>query len=87
MTTQVTIPDHMKCAQQNGYGNVRDVLSIVDHVKVPRELKSKQILIETYAVSINPVDCKILNGNLKMIKRLSFPHIPGMSINIVCYDL
>jgi len=81
------IPSVMKAAQQNGYGDARNVLTLRDDVPVPRELSSKQILVRVHAASINPVNWKILNGNLSLIARLSFPHIPGNDIAGVVVDI
>ena len=81
------IPFVMKAAQQNGYGEVRNVLTLREDVPVPRELSSKQILIRVIAVSINPVDWKLLNGNLSLIVRTSFPHIPGKDVAGIVVDV
>ena len=72
-----SIPAVMKAAQQSNYGEVRDVLTLRDDVSVPRELSSNQILVRVNTASINPVDWKLLNGNLSLVSRQSFPHIPG----------
>ena len=74
------IPSTMTAVQQNGYGEARDVLSLGKDVVVPRNLSSNQILVRVYAASINPLDWKLLNGNLALIKRPSFPHIPGNDV-------
>jgi NADPH:quinone reductase-like Zn-dependent oxidoreductase len=77
----------MKAAQQNGYGDARNVLTLRDDVPVPRELSSKQILVRVHAASINPIDWKTLNGNLSLIVRLSFPHTPGKDVAGVVVDI
>ena len=79
-TTINSIPTMMKAAQQIDYGEARNVLTLRDDVPVPRELSSKQILVRVHAASINPADWKLLNGNLTLISRFSFPHIPGKDI-------
>ncbi|CAF0843561.1 unnamed protein product [Adineta steineri] len=81
------IPSVMKAAQQNGYGDARNVLTLRDDVPVPRELSSKQILVRVHAASINPVDWKVLNGNMSLITRFSFPHIPGKDVAGVIVDV
>ncbi|CAF5049723.1 unnamed protein product, partial [Rotaria sp. Silwood1] len=43
-------------AQQNGYGEVRHVLTLRHDLLVPLELSSKQILVQVHAASINPID-------------------------------
>jgi NADPH:quinone reductase-like Zn-dependent oxidoreductase len=81
------IPSVMKAAQQNGYGEVRDVLTLGQDVPVPRQLSSTQVLVRVYAASINPVDWKLLNGNLSFMKRYSFPHVPGTDVAGVVVDV
>lgn len=71
------VPSFMTAAQQTNYGNVRDVLTLDDHVPVPRELTPKQVLIRVHAASMNPADWKLLYGNVSLVIRYSFPHIPG----------
>ena len=88
-TTKATnsIPSVMKAAQQNNYGEARSVLTLGENVPVPRELSSKQILVRVYTASINPVDWKLLNGNLSIASRYSFPHIPGSDVAGVVVDI
>lgn len=80
------IPAVMKAAQQTGFGDVRQVLTLREDVPVPRELSSKQILVRVHAASINPIDWKTLNGNLSFIARFSFPHTPGKDVAGVVVD-
>ena len=81
------IPSVMKAVQQSNYGEIRSVLTMRDDVPVPRALSSKQILVRVNAVSINPVDWKLLNGNLSLVSRFSFPHIPGSDVAGVVVDI
>ena len=81
------IPSVMKAAQQSRFGEIRDVLTLRDDVPVPRELSSKQVLVRVHAASINPVDWKTLNGNLSLVTRFSFPHIPGKDVAGVVVDV
>ena len=74
------IPSIMVAAQQNGYGEACDVITLEHDVPVPRKLSSNQILVRVHAASINPIDWKLLNGNMSLIIRLSFPHIPGKDV-------
>ena len=53
----------MKAVQIKAYGGV-EVLEINDQAPKPT-LKDKQILVEVYAASINPIDWKIRAGYLK----------------------
>ena len=77
----------MKAAQQNGYGEARQVLTLRDDVPVPRVLSSKQVLVRVHAASINPVNWKLLNGNLSLVSRYSFPHIPGSDVAGIIVDI
>ena len=47
---------------------------------MPQELSPRQVLIRVYAVSMNPVNWKILNGNMSLVLRYSFSHIPGSDV-------
>jgi NADPH:quinone reductase-like Zn-dependent oxidoreductase len=85
-TTDNGIPNVMKAAQQSGFGEARQVLTLSENVPVPRELSSKQILVRVHAASINPIDWKTLNGNLSLITRFSFPHVPGKDVAGVVVD-
>jgi alcohol dehydrogenase len=87
ISTDNGIPLVMKAVQQSNYGEIRNVLTIRDDVPVPRALSSKQILVRVHAASINPVDWKLLNGNLSLVSRYSFPHIPGSDVAGVVVDI
>jgi NADPH:quinone reductase-like Zn-dependent oxidoreductase len=82
-----SIPTMMTAAQQNGYGEARDVITLEHNVPVPRRLSSNQILVRVHAAAINPIDWKLLNGNLSLIIRFSFPHIPGKDVAGVVVDV
>lgn len=60
----------MKAVIINRYGST-DVLHYTD-VKEPR-LNSKDILVEIYSTSVNPVDWKIRKGELKIFTGFKFP--------------
>lgn len=77
----------MKAAQQSDYGEARQVLSLRTDVPVPRELSANQILVRVHAASINPIDWKLLNGNLKLFSRYTFPHTPGCDAAGVVVDV
>jgi NADPH:quinone reductase-like Zn-dependent oxidoreductase len=77
MATGGVIPDQMKCVQHIEYGDARQVLSVVNDGEVPCKLKSNQVLVKIHAASINSFDWKMLNGNVSLIQKVSFPHIPG----------
>jgi NADPH:quinone reductase-like Zn-dependent oxidoreductase len=85
--TENDIPSVMTAVQQNGYGEARDVIILGQDVPVPRQLSPNQILVRVYAAAINPIDWKLLNGNMSLIKRYSFPHIPGNDVAGVVIDV
>ncbi|CAF1184828.1 unnamed protein product [Adineta ricciae] len=80
INNDISIPAVMKAAQQSSFGDIRDVLTLGENIRVPRQLSSKQILVRVCAAAINPVDWKILNGKLSLVTRYSFPHIPGTDV-------
>src|SRR5690606_32913285 len=54
----------MKAAVLKKYGSVDQF--IIKDVPVP-DLKDKQILIQNYASSVNPVDTLVRQGNMKLL--------------------
>ncbi|CAF1137288.1 unnamed protein product [Rotaria sordida] len=78
--TEDGIPSVMTAAQQNSYGEARDVITLRSDVLVPRQLSCNQVLVRVHAASINPIDWKLLNGNMSHVNRYSFPHIPGNDV-------
>ena len=74
------IPSVMTAAQQNSYGDSRNVITLRQDVSVPQKLSCKQILVRVHAAAINPIDWKVLQGNLSFINRFSFPHTPGTDV-------
>lgn len=68
----------MKAIQFNQYGTA-DVLKITE---VPRPtLQSGQILVQTKAFGVNPVDWKIRSGILQDFIPLTLPHILGFELS------
>jgi len=83
----ISIPLVMKAAQQSDYGEARNVLTLRDNIPVPRKLSSTQILVRVNAASINPIDWKLLKGNLSFLSRYTFPHTPGSDVAGVVVDI
>jgi NADPH:quinone reductase-like Zn-dependent oxidoreductase len=83
----ISIPFVMKAAQQSDYGEARNVLTLRDNIPVPRKLSSTQILVRVNAASINPIDWKLLKGNLSFLSRYTFPHTPGSDVAGVVVDI
>jgi 2-desacetyl-2-hydroxyethyl bacteriochlorophyllide A dehydrogenase len=44
------------------------------------QVKEDQVLVRVHATSVNPVDWKIRNGDMKAVSGLKFPKIPGKDI-------
>ncbi|MGB3616649.1 MAG: NAD(P)-dependent alcohol dehydrogenase, partial [Catalinimonas sp.] len=64
----------MRTILYNRYG-ATDVLEL-DQMPIP-EVGPDEVLVENYATSINPVDWKIRQGNLRVVTGLRFPKVPG----------
>lgn len=58
----------------NGYG--RDQILRVQDVPVPKPGLS-DILVKVHAASVNPVDFKLRDGKLRVLRRYRFPLILG----------
>ena len=65
----------MKALQIKGYGEIRKNV-FLDEVEKPQP-KEGQVLVEVHAASVNPVDYKIVLGNLKLLLRLKLPAVFG----------
>jgi NADPH:quinone reductase-like Zn-dependent oxidoreductase len=65
----------MKAAIYNRYGGP-DVIEIKD-IDTPKPTRD-QVLIKIHACSVNPVDWKVVKGNLKMITGYKFPKYIGI---------
>jgi len=65
----------MKAAVYNRYGDP-DIIEIKD-IDDPKP-GSNDVLIRMHAVSVNPVDWKVVKGNLKMITGKKFPKFIGI---------
>jgi alcohol dehydrogenase len=61
----------MKSWQITGYGTVRENLALKE-VSEP-VVKPGEVLIEIRSASLNPVDFKIVKGDLKRVQKLEFP--------------
>lgn len=73
--TNTALPKTMKAIRQHAYGEASKVLTMED-VELPTAT-GESILVKVTAASINPIDYKLLHGDLSMIKKFQFPHTPG----------
>lgn len=74
-TTNIVLPKTMKALRQHAYGEASKVLTM-DDLELPTAT-GESILVKVHAATINPIDYKLLHGDLAMIKKLKFPHTPG----------
>jgi NADPH:quinone reductase-like Zn-dependent oxidoreductase len=69
----------MKAAVIHSFGN-SNVLTIENDFPVP-ELKQNQVLVKVIATSLNPLDLKIREGELKQVLGNKFPMIIGNDVS------
>jgi NADPH:quinone reductase-like Zn-dependent oxidoreductase len=50
-------------------------------------ISPSQILVRAYAPSINPIDWKLLQGNISLVKPFSFSHTPGYDVARIVVDI
>lgn len=67
----------MKAVVIRKYGSASDLK--IEEVEKP-SAKNKEVLIEIYASSVNPIDWKLRSGMLRFIYPLSFPAILGFDV-------
>lgn len=68
----------MKALQIKGYGDVKSNLAFYD-IEKPT-IKENQVLIEVFAAGTNPIDYKIVEGELKRVVKLLFPARIGYDV-------
>jgi len=68
----------MKALQIKGYGDIESNLSF-EEIKKPTCSKN-QILVEIYSAAVNPIDYKIIEGQLKTLQKLKFPAPIGFDV-------
>lgn len=69
----------MKALQQLKYGEISDSVGFSE-IQKPI-LKKDEVLIETRAASVNPLDNKIVKGDLKAVRKYTFPVTMGHDIS------
>jgi NADPH:quinone reductase-like Zn-dependent oxidoreductase len=76
--------DGMNAAIYNHYGPPDQVIKVVDNLPKPAmPLKPHDVFIEVYASSVNPTDCRLMEGAsdvLEFIGIVSFPCTPGVDV-------
>lgn len=68
----------MKAIRYDRYGGV-DTLEYAD-MRAP-EPRANDVVIEVHAASINPLDWKIRNGEMRSMFDLDLPHVPGRDVS------
>ncbi|MCB1309841.1 MAG: NAD(P)-dependent alcohol dehydrogenase [Leptospiraceae bacterium] len=69
---------NMKAVLYHRYGDV-NVLQMAD---IPRPVpEANELLIEIHAGSVNPIDWKLRQGALRLIRPLNLPAIPGFDVS------
>jgi len=79
----MSVPDTMKAlVQESEYGDPADVLTVcTDHATPKLKEGSSAVLVKVQAVSINPIDYKIIQGFMKLIAKTKFPFVPGSDLS------
>lgn len=67
----------MRAVEYDQYGNA-DVLHMADH-PVPKRVHG-QLMIEVLASSVNPIDYRIRQGEMKGLIPFGFPRVPGYDV-------
>ncbi len=68
----------IKAFQITGYGDIASNLAFAE-VEKP-VINASQVLIEVHAASVNPIDYKTVEGELKVVSNLSFPAPIGFDV-------
>ena len=69
----------MKAVQITGYGDLKNNVTLTETERPTPQ--AHQVLIETRAASINPVDYKIVNGAMKSVLKLDLPTGLGYDVS------
>lgn len=79
----MAVPDTMRAlVQESDYGDPADVLSLRTDYPTPKIKEgSSAVLVKVHAVSINPIDYKIIQGFMKLIAKTEFPFVPGSDLS------
>jgi NADPH:quinone reductase-like Zn-dependent oxidoreductase len=78
------VPAKMQAVHGIDYGDIDEMLCVVDGVPVPRlvdlpeKTRKNFMVLRTLAVSLAPGDCRVLSGITRELQGPpSFPYIPG----------
>lgn len=68
----------MKALQIIGYGTIENNLKFTE-VEKPT-IRENQVLVEVHSAGVNPIDYKIVEGDLKKVRKLVFPAPIGFDV-------
>ncbi len=74
----------MKAIQFTGYGEVSKNVKISE-IKRP-VINQDEVLIETYAAGVNPLDIKVVEGKLKSVSKFKLPATLGYDVSGIIID-
>jgi len=79
----MAVPDTMRAlVQESEYGDPADVVTLCTDYPTPKlKEDSSEVLVKVEAVSINPIDYKIIQGFMKLIAKTQFPFVPGSDLS------
>lgn len=69
----------MKALQHIHYGET-SISVAFSEISKP-EIKTDEVLIETFAASVNPLDIKVINGKMKAVRKTTFPTTLGHDVS------
>ena len=69
----------MKAVQFTGYGEVSENIKFSE-IEKPT-INKDEVLIEAYAAGVNPLDIKVIEGNLKSVSKFKLPAILGYDVS------
>ncbi|MBF4410543.1 NADP-dependent oxidoreductase, partial [Vibrio anguillarum] len=75
----------MKALMMTQYGDVNTSLAFQTVAKP--QISNNQVLIKTHAASINPIDYKVLRGDMKAFSKLTFPAGIGRDVSGVVAEI
>lgn len=74
-----SLVDLMRAVTINNFGD-ENTLNYSEEVPIP-DFAPNQVLIKTYAASVNPLDIRIRNGDLSLLMGSKFPMILGNDVS------
>ncbi|WP_435262369.1 NADP-dependent oxidoreductase [Tenacibaculum sp. nBUS_03] len=74
----------MRAVQFTGYGTISKNVKISE-IEKPT-INKEEVLIETYASSVNPIDIKVIEGKLKSISNFNLPTTLGYDVSGIIID-